>query len=282
MKLSRRNVLKLGAGGAILWTAGVRPASLRAEYAEKIPIGLQLFSVRDVIGKDMAGTLQAVADMGYQGVEFAGYYNRKAEDLRQMLGRAGLKCCGTHIELKTLLGDAFKETVEFHQTVGMKNIAIHGLPPEHLVSLATILDAAKLLTEISEKLEAVGIRFSYHTQARDVKRVEGQIPIQAVFAHAGPKLHMQVDTGNCMEGGADPIGLLKKFPGRSLSVHLSEHDGPQHAVIGEGDVKWKDVFDVCEAAGNHIEWYVVEQVTFRDSPLESARRCLENLRKMGK
>ncbi len=282
MNRSRRDLLKWGIGAAALGAAGVRPAGVLAgEPKKKIPIALQLYSVRDVCAKDLPGTLDAVAKMGYQGVEFAGYHGRTAAELRATLNRSGLACCSTHIELETLVGDAFPKTLEFHQMLGVKNIAIHGLRPKYLASVAMLLEASKLLNEAAEKLHEAGIRFSYHTKVRDVRFVEGQRPVEVALAHAGPRLLLQVDTSNCLDGGEDPVALFKRYPGRAVSIHLSEHRGPPHAVIGEGDVKWKDVFDACQSDG-HVEWYVVEQVTFRNSSLESARLCLENLHKMGK
>ncbi|MCS7066416.1 MAG: hypothetical protein NZL85_09115, partial [Fimbriimonadales bacterium] len=83
-----------------------------------IKVGVQLYSVRDDCQRDLPGTLQAVAQIGYAGVEFAGYYGYDAKTLRQMLDDNGLVCCGTHIGIDQLLGDNFERTVEFHQTLG--------------------------------------------------------------------------------------------------------------------------------------------------------------------
>ncbi len=137
MNFTRRDLLKLGAGGAALWTTGAPTAIWSADRSpKKIPFGLQLYSVRTIAGKDVPGTLAAVAQMGYQGVEFAGYYGRKAQELRQMLDRNGLKCCGTHTALETLTGDALKHTVEFNQILGNKFLIVPWLPPSITTSLA--------------------------------------------------------------------------------------------------------------------------------------------------
>ena len=91
---------------------------------KKIPIGVQLYSVREDCARDLPGTLAAVAEMGYDGVEFAGYYGYSAEDLRRMLDANGLQCCGTHTGLNTLLGDALKTTVEFNQVLGNRYLVV--------------------------------------------------------------------------------------------------------------------------------------------------------------
>ena len=190
----------------------------------------------------MPGTLEAVAKMGYQGVEFAGYYGRKAKDLRQMLDHNGLKCCGTHTALDTLTGDALKGTVEFNQTLGNKFLIVPWLPPSITTSLAALIDAAKLLTDLADKVNEFGMRVGYHAHAHDFKPVADRIPWEVLFTNAGPDVVMQMDIGNCLDGGGDPVAELKKFPHRSATIHLKEHGGPQGAVIGQGDVPWKEIF----------------------------------------
>ncbi|MDZ7615772.1 MAG: twin-arginine translocation signal domain-containing protein, partial [Patescibacteria group bacterium] len=96
MNISRRNVLKMGAGAAAAWAGGILPSWAGVNVTKKIPIGLQLYSVRNACAEDLPGVLKAVAKMGYSGVEFAGYHGRTAEDLRKLLDDNGLKCCGTH------------------------------------------------------------------------------------------------------------------------------------------------------------------------------------------
>ena len=84
----------------------------------KIPIALQLYSVRDDAAKDLPGVISAVAKMGYAGVEFAGYYGHSAADLRKLLDDNGLQCCGAHVGIQTLLGDELEKSIELHQTIG--------------------------------------------------------------------------------------------------------------------------------------------------------------------
>jgi sugar phosphate isomerase/epimerase len=282
MNFTRRDLLRLGAGAAALWTSGAPTALLGAgESTKKIPFALQLYSLRSIAGKDVPGTLAAVAQMGYQGVEFAGYYDRKAPELRKMLDQSGLKCCGTHTALETLTGAALKGTVEFNQTLGNKNLIIPWLPPSITTSLAALIDAAKLLTELADKVQDFGMRVGYHAHAHDFKPVADRVPWEVLFTNAGPGVIMQMDVGNCLDGGGDPVAELKKFPRRSVTIHLKEHGGPEGAVIGQGDVPWKEIFQVCETTGG-TEWYIVEQESYRGSPLESVKLCLENLHKMGK
>ena len=282
MNVSRRDLLKLSVGAAAFGAVGVRSSNLLADPIKKnLPIGLQLYSVRDVCAKDLPGTLEAVAKIGYQGVEFAGYHGRQAKALREMLNRNGLKCCGTHIGLDTLTGEALKRTVEFNQILGNQFLIVPSLPQANMASLAALLDTAKLFTDLADRVKDSGMRVGYHSHARDFKPLADRIPYEVIFGKAGPSVVMQLDIGNCMAGGGDPVAILKKFPRRAATIHLKEHGGPSGAVIGEGDVPWKQIFELCETTGG-TQWYIVEQETYRTSSLESVERCLENLRKMEK
>ena len=119
----------------------------------KIPIGVQLYSVREDCARDLPGTLEAIAKMGYDGVEFAGYYDHSAADLRKLLDDNGLKCCGTHIPLDTLLGEALEATVEFNKTLGNRYLVVPWIPEERRDSLAAWKATAGVFNEIAEKLD---------------------------------------------------------------------------------------------------------------------------------
>jgi len=284
MELSRRNMLKLGLGAAAVWATGVELPGAepkRKKRGKKIPIALQVYSVRDDCAKDVAGVLKAVAKMGYQGVEFAGYYGKKADELRKILDDNGLKCCGTHIGLDTLLGDALKKTVEFNKTLGNPFLIVSWMPHERLDTIEHITNSAKLFTEVAEKVKGDAMRVGYHAHGGDFQKVEGQTAWDLFFSKTGPDVTMQLDIGNCIGGGGDPYAILKKFPGRSATIHLKEHGGKPGACVGDGEVKWKEVFEFCETTGK-TEWYIVEQEAYAGSPLDSVKKCIDNLRKMGK
>jgi sugar phosphate isomerase/epimerase len=293
-RFSRRQLFGVGASAAAMWTLAPRSTGLCAGQPRKrIPIALQLSSVHDVLVKDLPGGLASVAEMGYRGVESfpcgpggwhdvkSFYYGRKAEDLRKILDRNGLTALGAHLLLPALRGDALKPTIEYHQSLGAKFISLASLEPPQRASTAALMDTAKWLTDLAEQLTETGLRLSCHTTPEDFKPMAGQIPWEVLFRHAGPKVIMQLDTCNCFKGGANPVALLKEFPHRAITIHLKEYGGPQDAVVGEGDVPWRDVFELCESSGD-TEWYVVEQRCQHRPSLEAARLCLNNLHKMGR
>ncbi len=125
------------------------------------------------------------------------------------------------------------------------------------------------------------MRVGYHAHPGDFKKLDGETEWDIFFTNAGPDVVMQLDVGNCLEGGGDPYAILKKFPGRAATIHIKEFGGKPGAVIGEGDVKWDDLFSLCETTGK-TEWYIVEHESDPTAPLESVKKCLDGLRKMGK
>jgi sugar phosphate isomerase/epimerase len=252
----------------------------------KIPVGVQLYSVRDDCARDLPGTLQAVAKMGYQGVEFAGYYNRSAKELRKMLDDLGLKCCGTHIGLDTLLGDALEQTVAFNLELGNPYLIVPWLAEEHRKSRAAWLETAALFDKIAQKLAPHGLRTGYHNHTEEFQPVPGEVGFDTgfdlFFGYTRKEVILQYDIGNALHGGADPLACIKRYPGRGATIHLKEYSAsdPQ-AILGEGDVPWQPIFDYCEQDGG-VEWYIVEQESYRLPPVACVAACFDALRKMGK
>jgi sugar phosphate isomerase/epimerase len=289
MSISRRDLLKLTTAAAL---AGAMPLSAVAAErrknrrgvpvvaARKIPLGLQLYSVRQQCEKDLPAVLKAVAAMGYQGVEFAGYYGRKAEEIKKLLDENKLVCCGTHIGMDTLKGDKWKETVAFNKTLGNKFLIVSWIDPKQMETEAAVKEIAKQFTDLAAKGKAEGMRVGYHAHGGDFNKVGDKTAWEILFSNAGPEVCMQLDIGNCLDGKGNPYKMLEEFPGRSATIHLKEHGGKPGAPVGEGDIDWKRVFQLCETTGK-TEWYIVEHES-SDKPLEAVKQCIDNLRKMGK
>jgi sugar phosphate isomerase/epimerase len=243
-----------------------------------IPIGLQLYAVRAECAKDFPGTLSALAEMGYAGVEFAGYYGRTATLLRRMLDERGLKCGGTHTRLDLLLGDEFERTLEFNLALGSPYVVVPSLPEANRQSRATWLDSARVLNELAARMRPRGLRLGYHNHRYEFEAVDGALPWDLIFGAADPSLVMQLDMGHALEAGSDPLAVLQRYPGRAATVHLAEHSASDPlALLGEGDVPWRAVLAACSGVGG-TQWYIVEQERYRYPQLECARRCLVNLR----
>ncbi|MCP5525838.1 MAG: sugar phosphate isomerase/epimerase [Verrucomicrobiales bacterium] len=256
---------------------GLRGAHGATRGNRPIPVGLQLYSVREQCAKDLPGTLAAVAKIGYQGVEFAGYHGRSAAELKQLLDDNGLICCGTHTPLESILPDQLAATVEFNRTVGNRFLIVPWMQNR---TRQEWLAKAKLFNETSEKLRAERMFVGYHAHAHDFEKFEGETAWDIFFGNTDARVIMQLDTSNCRDGGADPVEVLKQYPGRARSIHLKASGGGAETVIGEDKVDWPAVFEFCEGPGR-TRWYVVEHESSRN-PLDAVARCFAALKKMGK
>ena len=248
----------------------------------KIPIGLQLYSIRHDCERDLAGTLAQVAEMGYDGVEFAGYYGYSAEDLRALLDDLGLVCCGTHAAWSSVQPDMLEDTIAYNQTLGNKYLIVPGLPPERRDSRAAWLETATLFNGIAAKLSPHDMYTGYHNHSVEFASLDGELPWDTFFGNTVSEVIMQIDTGNARDGGGDPFPCLERYPGRARTVHLKAYSASNDvALIGEDDEDWERFFRLCETLGE-TEWYIVEYEKSVASLLEAVAGCLRNLRQMGK
>ncbi len=282
--LSRRGFLATTASAAALTWAGA--GCMKEEESKgvvkggKIPVGLQVYSVRREAEKDLPGVLAKVAKMGYQGVEFAGYYGHEAKDIRKMLDTNGLVCCGTHTQMADLADDKLAATLEFNKILGNKYVIVPWLEPAKTNPKETWLGHAKRLNVLAERLRPQGMSVGYHAHAQDFIDLGGTTPWDIIASNTGKDVIMQQDLGNCMDGGGDPVKYLKLYPGRAVTIHLKEHCAANpKAMIGEGDVKWGEIFKLIRAAGT-TQWYIIEEEKDAVPPLQGAEISLNNLKKL--
>ncbi|HTL16486.1 MAG TPA: TIM barrel protein [Patescibacteria group bacterium] len=275
--VTRRQFLQRSAVGLTGASLGLSLASAARAGAKKIPVGLQLYSLRDQCKNDLPGMLKAVSKIGYKGVEFAGYHGRSATELRKMLDDNGLVACGTHTPYESVLPDKLQETIQFNHTIGNKFLIV---PWMEAKSKQGWLDKAAMFNELSAKLKPEGMFIGYHAHAHDFEKFDGQSAWDIFFGQTKPAVIMQLDTSNCCDGGADPVAVLHKYPGRVRSIHIKANGGGPDAVVGEDKVNWPEVFAFCETKGG-TQWYVLEHESASD-PLSAVTRSFEALKKLGK
>ena len=255
-----------------------------------IPLGLQLYSVREVLAQDLAGTIKAVAGMGYAGVEFFGPPQHSAAALRTVLADAGLVCCGWHVPFALMQEDALPETIAFHQQLGNDRLIVPGIPAELRQSRQDWLKLAAFFNDLAAKLAEHAMVTGYHNHHIEFAPLDGEQPWDTFFSHTDRRVVMQLDTGNAIFGGGEAVSIIKKYPGRAKTVHLKPYS-PSLAsedrqagfrpLIGDDETDWAALFQACETVGG-TEWYIVEYESDAYPPLEAVERCLENLRAMGK
>jgi sugar phosphate isomerase/epimerase len=276
---------------AIAWTAATAGAmaapALALREEKRIPIGLQLYSVRDVGGKDFDGMLKQVAEMGFEGVEFAGYgkYGKDPEGLRKKLDELKLVACGTHIGAGSFEGAKLKETIAFHKTIGCKFLIVPG--DGRFFDPVKSKDYAEFLNKTAEALKPEGLFCGHHNHDKEHTAKDGDKSMWDHFAERTSKdVILQNDVGHTRYAGLDPVDVLKKHPGRTKSIHVKDRlpkDAPPAAkpFVGQGTIRWKELVTVCyEVAGT--EWFVIEQENYPDklSSMECTKISLDGFKKI--
>ena len=216
-------------------------------------------------------------------MEFAGYYGRIATDMRKLLDDNGLKCCGTHTALDTLEGDALGKTIEYNKCDRQQ---IPDRAPGSPRSVRKSADDWKKLAAqfdaLAEKVAPAGMRVGYHNHNVEFTPLDGEDAVGPLLRRDKKSVIQQVDIGNCLDGGGDPVAYIKRLPG------TDGHDPHQGVLEDEaGRLRRRRrraveaVFEACETAGG-TEWYIVEYEHENQPALPAVDRCLANLRKMGK
>jgi sugar phosphate isomerase/epimerase len=251
----------------------------------KIPIGLQLFSVRGECKKNLPATLKAVRDIGYEGVEPWGYDGGKvrwqdysAKELRKMLDENGLACCGMHLQPVALQGDNLSRSIELNQEL-VNRFLIIASDKDRTASEAGVRELAGMLAEAASKLAPLDMFTGYHAHAFDFTRFGDRTAWDLLFSLTPAEVIMQIDIGNCANGGGDPVAILRKFPGRARSVHLKDYGGQSGSVLGQGQADWKEILRLCQETQN-TEWYIIEEGGLEGMGFDVPNRSLASLRRM--
>jgi sugar phosphate isomerase/epimerase len=253
------------------------PLARLSAYEKKIPIGLELYSVRDELKKDQTATLNAVGKMGYQCVEFyAPYYDWTADDAKQVrkqLDDLGVRCYSTHNGLQSFSPEGLEKAIELNKTLGTHYIVL--AHPGKVSTLDDWKHIIDVLNQANHKMSAEGLHAGYHNHDLEWKPVDGQKPIELIAANTDKSIMLQLDVGTCLEAGNDPVAWIEKNPGRIRSLHLKDWSPEKgyRVLFGEGVAPWKQIFAAAESTGG-VEYYLIEQEGSDYPELETADRCL--------
>ena len=251
-----------------------------------IPFALQLYSLRADAPKDVPATLTEVAQMGYQAVEFAGYYDLSAPDLKKMLDDNGLQCAGTHTSLDSVGDDKIQETAEWMATLGSPFLIVPGVGKEYQGTRDGALRLAEKLSQASKTAAEFGARVGYHNHAWELAPFAGGSNALEILATNTPsEVVLQVDTGNLQEAGVAPVEFLETWSKRLGTVHLKPYVKEREAefgryFIGEDDSDWPAILGAINP--QHTQFLIVEQEHYPNdlTPMQCVRKCIDNLKAM--
>jgi len=248
-----------------------------------IPVGLELYSVRDALKQDPEGTVREVAKMGYQAVEFYAPYHdwtdAQAKQMRKTMDDLGIHCYSTHNNEDFFNAKNIDRTRDLNLILGCRYVVQAWSDPK--TSLDDWKAVADNLNAVAEKLEPSGLKPGYHNHDAEWKPVGGKRPIEVLAANTKPSVMLQLDVGTCLAAGADPVSWIRANPGRIHSIHCKDWSPDPNiaykTLFGEGKADWKGIFQAAESVGE-VEYYLVEQEGSRYPELETARRCLTAFR----
>lgn len=264
--MNRRTFLQTSAGATL--------GSLLGKFAIANPtgkslaqIGVQLYTVRSLMEKDFAGTLEKVAQAGYKEVEFAGYYDRKPQDIKKLLHRLGLQAPSTHQGL-AVFEQKMDWLIETAKIIGHHYVVCPWLLPEQRNSIDNYKKLAASFNKFGEACQKAGLQFAYHNHDFEFVTTAGQIPFDVLLAETDPQLvQIEIDLYWIIKAGADPLAYFAKHPGRFALCHVKDMAAEQKMVeVGKGNIDFGKIFAQSQQAG--LKHYFVEHDQ-PENPLES-------------
>jgi len=275
-RVTRRSFLAISA---------MLPWALTARATRSIPVGLELYSVRDELKRDPEGTVRAVAQMGYAGVEFyAPYFDwteQQTKQMRKLLDDLGIRCFSTHNNEEYLQAQNIQKARDRNLILGSKYVVQASSKPQ--TSLDGWKTVAAGLNAAAEQLELTGLKAGYHNHQPEFTPIEGRRPIEILAKETKPSVMLQLDIGTCLEAGSDPVAWIRANPGRIRSMHCKDWS-PDPAkgysvLFGEGAADFNNIFAAGENGGG-VEYYLIEQEGSRFPALETVHKCLDAYRKI--
>jgi len=247
----------------------------------RLPIALQLYTVRDAAAADFAGTLRKVADIGFAGVEIAGFNGLTAAELKRLLDDNNLKVAGSHVGIEQLEGD-IAQVIEDNLTLGNHNVVIPYLGEDRRQGAAGYRETAEKFNAIGETLRSHGLTLLYHNHAFEFEKQDGEYGLDILFGNTDPMLvKAEIDTYWVLVGGEDPVAYVTKYSGRVPLMHIKDRDPKDgfFAEVGTGDLPLDGLVEAANNIGT--EWLVVEQDSCRRDPMESIKISYDNLKARG-
>lgn len=224
-------------------------------------IGVQLYTVRDRMAEDVPGTLEQIAGIGYDEVEFAGYFDHSPAEIRSMLDANGLVSPSSHVSLADIRNTP-DQLLESARTIGNRYVVLAWLSPEDRGTLDAYRQHIELVAGFAEQCDQAGLQFCWHNHDFEFIELEGQVPMDMILGQTDPELvQVELDFYWTAVAGVDPLSYFERHPGRFPLCHVKDMaaDG-SIADVGDGTIDFARLFAASELAG--LKHYFVE----RDDP----------------
>lgn len=214
---------------------------------------VQLYAIRALAERDFEAAIRTVAEIGYEGIEFAGFFGHSAEQVAEWLNKYNLVASGAHVDIK-LITEQPDETIAFHRTIGNSNIIC---PWASMETRAEVEETAARFRAVAPKYKAAGMKLGYHNHSHEFAKDGGECLIDILAANTSPdELMLEFDAYWVYRGGADPVKYMEKYADRVNLFHAKDGNGEVGTVLGKGEVDLKSVFAFAKA--HNFSWAVVE------------------------
>jgi sugar phosphate isomerase/epimerase len=221
-------------------------------------VGLQLYTVRDLMKADMPGTLARVAEIGYKEVEFAGYFGRTPRQVRDLLKRYHLTSPSTHLPYDSFQN--WQKVLDDSKTIGHKWVTLPFIPEEKRRTVADWKGLAAQFNQVGKQARSSGLRFAYHNHDLELKPIDGVRPLDILLGETDPKfVDFEMDIYWVVFGGGDPLDYFNRFPHRFALAHVKDSAGPpdnKMVDVGQGKIDFRTIFAQSNKAG--FKHYFVE------------------------
>ncbi|MBO0600627.1 sugar phosphate isomerase/epimerase [Sporosarcina sp. E16_3] len=245
-------------------------------------LGLQLYSIKDAAKEDFLGVLEKVANMGYEGAQFAGFFDHTATEVKVKMDEVGIKAAGAHIQIEEVKDD-FDKLLSYHDTIDNRLLICPYLPESMRTTEDDYKRTAELFNNVGEKLAKAGFSFGYHNHAFEFDLFNGKSGFELLYENTDPQLvKMELDCFWAADAGFSPVGIIEKYADRCVSLHIKDLklvDGnPVSTEIGTGTL---DIPQLIKAGKEHqVDWFIVEQEDFTGDPVVSAAKNATELKRV--
>lgn len=242
-------------------------------------MGLQFWSIREEMAQDLLGMIEKAAEMGYTGVQFAGFFDHSAEDVKAKMDEVGIMAAGAHVQL-TDLENNLDETLKYHETIGNNLIIVPYLPENMRTTAEDYKRTATILNNIGEKVHAKGFTLGYHNHDFEFDMFDGKTGFEILFENTAENhLKIELDCFWASYTGNNPVAIIEKYANRCVSLHIKDMkvEGNQHisTELGTGTLPLADY--VQKGKEHNVKWFIVEQEHFTKNPVESAAQNAKEL-----